>query len=72
VLSNLVREAAGVKTGCGKNPQCCHLERSEGSRSEYFQGNARFFAAAAPQNDSPFEFFRKLLIPERHFAEVFV
>jgi hypothetical protein len=32
----------------------------EGCRSEYFQGNARFFVTAAPQNASPFEFFRKL------------
>jgi hypothetical protein len=40
--------------GCGKTQQCCHPERSEGSRSEYFQGNARFFVAAAPQNDSAF------------------
>jgi hypothetical protein len=35
-------------------------ELPEGSRSEHFQGNARFFVAAAPQNDSAFEFFRKL------------
>jgi hypothetical protein len=32
----------------------------EGSRSEHLQGNARFFVAAAPQNDSAFEFFRSL------------
>jgi hypothetical protein len=32
----------------------------EGSRSAHFQGNARFFVAAAPQNDSAFEFFRSL------------
>jgi len=54
--------------GCGKTLQCshserirCHSERSEGSRSEHFQGNARFFVAAAPQNDSAFGFFRSLL-----------
>jgi hypothetical protein len=28
-----------------------------------FQGNARFFVAAAPQNDSAFEFFRSLFSP---------
>ena len=56
-------------------PIRCHSERREesrsaaqdklreGSRSEYFQGNARFFVAAAPQNDSAFEFFRSLLSP---------
>jgi hypothetical protein len=33
----------------------------EGSRSVYFQGNARFFVAAAPQNDSAFELFRRLI-----------
>ena len=35
----------------------------EGSRSEYFQGSARFFVAAAPQNDSAFEFFRSPFSP---------
>jgi hypothetical protein len=35
----------------------------EGSRSEHFQGNARFFVAAAPQNDSALEFFRSLFSP---------
>jgi hypothetical protein len=35
----------------------------EGSRSEHFQGNARFFFAAAPQNDSAFEFIRSLFSP---------
>jgi len=50
-------------TGCGRTLQYCHPERSEGSRSEYFQGNARFFVAAAPQNDSAFEFFRSLFSP---------
>ena len=35
----------------------------EGSRSEYFQDNARFFVAAAPQNDSAFEFFRTPFSP---------
>ena len=39
-------------TGCGKTPPCCLPECSEGSRSEYFQGDARFFVAAAPLNDS--------------------
>ena len=60
---------------CHPEPVRCHSERSEesrsaaqgklreGSRSEYFQGNARFFVAAAPQNDSAFEFFRSLLSP---------
>ena len=48
-------------TGCGKTLQCCQPERGEGSRSEHFQGNARFFVAAAPQNDSAFGFFRSLL-----------
>ena len=33
----------------------------EGSRSEHIQGHARFFVAAAPQNDSAREFFRGLL-----------
>jgi hypothetical protein len=47
-------------TGCGKTRNRCHPERSEGSRSEHFQGNARFFVATAPQNDSDFEFFRSL------------
>ena len=47
-------------TGCGKTLQCCHPERSEGSRSEHFQGSARFFVAAAPQNDRAFEFFCSL------------
>jgi hypothetical protein len=47
-------------TGCGKTLKCCHPEHSEGSRSDYFQGNARFFVAAAPQNDSALEFFRRL------------
>jgi hypothetical protein len=32
----------------------------EGSRSEHFQGNARFFVAAAPQNDSAGDFLRSL------------
>jgi hypothetical protein len=32
----------------------------EGSCSECLQGNARFFVAAAPQNESAFEFFRSL------------
>jgi hypothetical protein len=35
----------------------------EGSRCEHFQGNARFFVAAAPQNDSALEFFRSLQSP---------
>ena len=34
-------------TSSGKTLQCCHPERSEGSRSEYFQGNARFFLRKA-------------------------
>ena len=29
-------------TGCGKTPPSCHSERSEESRSEYFQRSARF------------------------------
>jgi len=29
-------------TGCGKTPPSCHSERSEESRSEYFQRGARF------------------------------
>jgi hypothetical protein len=52
---------------CHPEPVRRHSERSEesrpaaqgkfreGSRSEYFQRNARFFVAAAPQNDSAFE-----------------
>jgi hypothetical protein len=32
-------------TVCGKTLPSCHPERSEGSRSSYFQGNARFFVA---------------------------
>jgi hypothetical protein len=58
--------------GCHPEPVRCHSERSEesssaaqgklreGSRSEYFQSNARFFVAAAPQNDSALGFFRSL------------
>jgi len=46
-----------------KNPSNCHPERSEGSCSECFQGNARFFVAAAPQNDSACGFFRSLFSP---------
>jgi hypothetical protein len=57
---------------CHPEPVRCHSERSEesrsaaqsklreGSRSEHFQGNARFFVVAAPQNDSALEFFRSL------------
>ena len=60
---------------CQPEPVRCHSELSEesrpaaqgklreGSRTEYFQGNARFFVAAAPQNDSAFEFFRSLFSP---------
>jgi hypothetical protein len=44
-----------------KSTQPVILSSSEGSGSEYFQGNARFFVAAAPQNDSTNEFFRSLL-----------
>jgi len=29
-------------TGCAKTPPSCHSERSEESRSEYFQRSARF------------------------------
>ena len=55
---------------CHPEPIRCHSGRSEesrsaaqgklreGSRSEYFHGKARFFVAAAPQNDSAFKFFR--------------
>jgi hypothetical protein len=50
-------------TGCGKTLKCCHPERGEGSRSECFQGNARFFVAGAPQNDSAKGFFRSLFSP---------
>ena len=50
-------------TGCGKTLQCCQPERGEGSRSEHFQGNARFFVAAAPQSGRAFEFFRSLYSP---------
>ena len=59
-------EGRGLRS-CGKTLPCrhpepirCHSERSEGSRSEHFQGNARLFVAAAPQNDSALEFFRRL------------
>jgi hypothetical protein len=60
---------------CNPEPFACHPERSEGSRSaaqgklregsrsEYFQGNARFFVAAAPQNDSGFELIRMIFSP---------
>ena len=37
---------------CHPEPIRCHSERSEESRSEHFQGSARLFVAAAPQNDS--------------------
>ena len=43
-------------TGCGKTPPCCHSERSEESRSEYFQRSARFLVLRQEewrtQNDS--------------------
>jgi hypothetical protein len=60
---------------CHPESFACHPERSEGSRSvaqdklrevsrsEYFQGNARFFVAAAPQNDSAFEVIRMIFTP---------
>ena len=35
----------------------------EGSRSECLHGHARFFVAAAPQNDSVAAFFRNLECP---------
>jgi hypothetical protein len=55
--------------GCGKTLQCCHPERSEGPRSEHYQDNARFFVAAAPQNDSAFEFFRSLFSPAKPLTQ---
>jgi hypothetical protein len=58
---------------CHPEPVRCHSEHSEesrsaaqgklreGSRSEHFQGSARFSVAAAPQNDSIGTFFRRLM-----------
>ena len=46
--------------GCGRTLPSCHSERSEESRPEYFQGNARFLVACAPRNDMQEGFSRSL------------
>jgi hypothetical protein len=71
IATPAVTENKWVSARCSTEPVRCHSERSEesrsgaqgklreGSRPEYFQGNARFFVAA-PQNDSALGFFRSL------------
>jgi hypothetical protein len=56
--------AAPGFTGCGKTLATCHSERSEESQQFVKSSNYRDPSSpAAPQDDSPEEFFRSLFTP---------
>jgi len=56
-------------TGYGKTLPSGHSERSEESRSECFQDNARFLVACGSRNDKPNRFFRSLFGPQANIFE---